>query len=1005
MRYAKLRRNALTSALSIAMLSPLGAMAQDTTDQAPPVQPVPAQDESAKTLDKVTVTGSRIKRAEIEGPAPLTIITGDQLKAEGFVQVYDALTSLTEATGTVEADLQWGSHTPNASPLNLRNMGPGRSLLLVNGRRVADYPLPYGGQSNFANYGNIPTAAVDRIEILAGGASAIYGSDAVAGVVNVILKKGYEGNEVRVRGGAATEGGRDTWDLSWVGGKSGEQWNVTYALQGTYRRPIFGRDRPEMDHEDDAPRESWSPQQRIIGFNDSTGISLIDFNNGGQRLAPPTGACDRFNGEFRLSDRELLGSDYWNGNVTNQGTYCGKTHGAFSDWLLRGGNEDYSGYAYGTWDFDNGMQAWASVAVYDSEAYWGTSPPVGVLGAGGPDFDYAFFDPNYNTVMTGVRRFTPQEVGGVDNLWNHNQETSWDISAGLRGSIFNDRFDWEASLGRARYKIRESLAVIDFDRFNDFFMGPVLGEVDGLEIRELNQERWWNPITPEEYRQFSTHSINESSSYVNQANFILSGELFQGWAGPIGFAAVLEAAEQGYSLGPDPFGQQDYWVWNIDQGGGSRSRYAGGVELKVPLLESLTLTAAGRYDWYGDYKANDNLQRLEIGNQTETTWNAGLEWRPLQNLLVRGTYATSFDAPDMHFLLAQPSNNFVTDVDQLTCIQSDAHLPGSSPSCGETGSPHRYLMTRNRRGTPDLESETGKSWTVGFVWDVMDGLSLSADYWSVEIENIVTDINHGDLLFDEAGCITGETTDPNVPWASRTGLPCDVIYSRVIRNDDASNDIDRIEVGPVNLALRSTEGFDTSLKYRLQTDRWGDFRFGLNYTNIQSLHEQNRPTSPNPERRDRDIRSKVRGSVSWQGEKWNATVYGDRIGAVPGVRYHWNEERGGYGGCLPFADGYVPNDGDCTEPATLPNGDPNPNPNAGQSTQRYFGRVGPAIVWNFNVGYKLTENAKINFYVNNVFNATGYNHKDPYKRDYEFTNSRLWQPVGREIAMEYVFDF
>jgi outer membrane receptor protein involved in Fe transport len=103
-------------------------------------------------------------------------------------------------------------------------MGPNRSLLLVNGRRVADYPLPYGGETNFSNYGNIPAAAVERIEVLTGGASAIYGSDAIAGVVNVILKTNYDGDEVRVRGGTSTEGGRDTWDLSWAGGKTGDNW-------------------------------------------------------------------------------------------------------------------------------------------------------------------------------------------------------------------------------------------------------------------------------------------------------------------------------------------------------------------------------------------------------------------------------------------------------------------------------------------------------------------------------------------------------------------------------------------------------------------------------------------------------------------------------------------------------------------------------------------------------------------------------------------------------------
>ncbi len=127
------RRHLLSQALVLALL-PLAASAQE------------AASSSTKDLDAVTVTGSRIKRASVEGPAPVNVITAAQIQKEGFVSVYDALKTLTEATGTVEAASQWGSHTPNASGLNLRGMGPNRSLLLVNGRRVADYPLPYGGE-------------------------------------------------------------------------------------------------------------------------------------------------------------------------------------------------------------------------------------------------------------------------------------------------------------------------------------------------------------------------------------------------------------------------------------------------------------------------------------------------------------------------------------------------------------------------------------------------------------------------------------------------------------------------------------------------------------------------------------------------------------------------------------------------------------------------------------------------------------------------------------------
>lgn len=988
MTHSMLHRNALASALALALLAPLAAQAQDTPQGAAP-------DNDVTQVDKVTVTGSRIKRAELEGPAPVTILTAEQIQAEGFVTVYDALATLNEAIGTVEADVQWGSHTPNASPLNLRNLGPGRSLLLVNGRRVADYPLPYGGQSNFANYANIPTAAVERIEVLTGGASAIYGSDAMAGVINVILKQNYDGDEVRIRGGTSTEGGRDTWDLSWAGGKTGEQWGVTYALQWTKRDPLFGRDRPEMDDSDDAPYSSWNPEQRKVGFRPFTGLALLDAANGNRRIAPPSGTCDKFRGEYYLADRLLYNYDA--DTVTNTGQLCGLS-ADFANWLLRSGSEDWSGYTHATWDFENGMQAWVNVALYDAKGIWGTSPPSLQLTdgpSGGP-----FIDANTGRRLRGVRNFTPFEVGGFENLTNLSKEQSWDLSAGLRGTVFDGRFNWDASLGRSRYTVHERIATVDWDLAQNFFLGPQLGTQDGLPVYNFNEARWWNPVSPQEYRQFGTHSINDADSWVNQAAFSFSGDLFEGWAGPIGFAAVLEAAQQGYRLNPDPRGNLDYWVQNIDRGGGERTRYSGGVEFKVPLLESLTATLAGRYDRYGDYKAYDSAERLDIGTQSESTWNAGLEWRPLDSLLLRGTYATSFRAPDMHYLLAQPSTATVLTEDDFRCIDIGAYLTND---CGRENEFVNYAFDINRRGTPDLQAEHGDSWTVGFVWDVLDNLELTADYWSIDLEDEIKDINEDTILRDEAGCRTGKTTDPAIPWSNPGGADyCASIIARVNR-DPVTGQIISVERGPINIAQKHVEGIDASLLYRLDTARWGNFQFGLNYTNMRSFKEQTYRTDPNPERRDRDIRSKIRGSVSWQGEAWNWNVYADRIGAVPGVRYHWdanNLEKSG--GCRPFPDGYVPSDSleaNCSVPAG------SSNPNAGQRTERYYGRVGPSITWNFNVGYRITDRAKVNFYVNNVFNSTGWNHKDPYKLDYEFYNSRLFSPVGREVALEYVFNF
>lgn len=144
-------------ALSISLSLALGAAVQPASAQ----QTDADSPRATSTLDAVSVTGSRIKRAQVEGAQPVVTISAQQIQQEGFATVYDVLNSMNQQ-GSVEADTQWGSHTPNASPINLRDLGPGRTLLLVNGRRVADYPLPYGGESNFSNYSNIPSAAVER---------------------------------------------------------------------------------------------------------------------------------------------------------------------------------------------------------------------------------------------------------------------------------------------------------------------------------------------------------------------------------------------------------------------------------------------------------------------------------------------------------------------------------------------------------------------------------------------------------------------------------------------------------------------------------------------------------------------------------------------------------------------------------------------------------------------------------------------------------------------------
>ena len=270
-----------------------------------------AEEEDTRELDRVTITGSRIARTQIEGPSPVMIISREQIEREGFTTVQGALQSLTQATGIVQNELFAGGFTQNANALDLRGLGPGRTLILIDGRRASDYPLAYNGQSNIVNISAIPLAAVERIEVLSGGASAIYGSDAVAGVVNIIMRKDM-GNSVdmNVRYGSASDGGLDTLRFQAVGGFLGQNWNVTWALEHMDREPLYAFERDYMASVLNNP----NPAGRINSRN------AVEIDNFGSLLGGPTyidpGNCDGFAGTSLVYSQR---SD----PVTGQRFYCG----------------------------------------------------------------------------------------------------------------------------------------------------------------------------------------------------------------------------------------------------------------------------------------------------------------------------------------------------------------------------------------------------------------------------------------------------------------------------------------------------------------------------------------------------------------------------------------------------------------------------------------------------------------------------------------------------------
>lgn len=975
-------RSILAAALAFALSTPLIAAAQDpqtppdTSTEEADADQTPAPAGEAKTLDNVVVTGSRIKRSEVEGPAPVTVITGEQIRKEGFTTVYEALGSLTEVTGNVQNDYDWGQSSVNASPLNLRNLGPGRSLLLINGHRVADYPLPYQGKSNFANYNNIPIGIVDRIEVLSGGASAIYGSDAVAGVVNVILKKDIDGDTFRARWGTTTEGGRTVRDASWSGGKSGEDWSVTYSMQYFDREPLWAHDRPWMDSEFDAPRRTWNyggVREGVATNLPSTAIRLVDVNTG-ERLAPPTGACEQHDNDFFYQPR--IEYNDFTGAATDTGVQCGH-RAVFEHWTLRNGSEDFSFYLYGTKQFGN-VEAWATYGYWTSTGESNTFMPA--WGSA------TFYDPNLGRSLSMVRYLSPSQIGGVDNALTKSEEVNFDFQTGLRGTVFNDRFDWDVAVGHAEYSLRERFPTAHEARTADFFLGPSLG-IDpgtGLSIHTPDYDRLWYPITPEDYRSFFVYGDKKAKTWLTQASAVLSGDLFEGWAGPIGFAGSLEAARQGYRLTPDPntLGTDPAYFTpfgNIEQGGGERKRYAAGVEFKIPLLKNLTLSTAGRYDRYD-----------AVADDAATTWNAGLEYRPFSDLLLRASYATSFRAPDMHFVYAEPSESVFDLVDIYSCVTDpNRQTPASCP--GGVGDPyHVDNPTIARQGTEELLYETGDSFTYGFVWDAFDGFSLSADYWRIDIEDAIDDVGADQVLLDEAYCRTGLTPDGQPRENPPSQALCDLQVGRVTR--DANGVVTRVEVGPINRAQQSVSGVDVASRYHLETANWGSFDFALNWTKQMTykVAQFQGDEFENTRDRDRQMRYRGRASATWYIDKWTTVLYADWTAGTRSDRF---------GGCTALPNGFRPDTAtDCTDLRVDPvTGERSITYGQQSELVDYYNQ--DRIYWNASVGYQASDALRLNLYVNNILDD---HFQDKWCGGFAYC---VANPVGREVAAEIVYKF
>ncbi len=853
--------------------------------------------EHIQQMQQVTVTGSLLPGMEMDNAAPVLVIDAEDIQRNGFTTVADVLKATPFASGAVRDSTPiGGGNAQGAKMVNLFGLGPSFTKVLINGHPMANFPLTYntGGGGNFTDLSNIPMVIVDRIEILPGSQSAIYGSDAISGVINIILKRTIEGVNLGVRLGGYTEGGGTSRRLQLASGHAWGDTSLIYAMELRNVDPVLATDRDitaKRPYSDDA-----------LAFNTVTGVYAD----------PGVAGCAQM-------------SNLFGGTMTYRHTaagqpYCGSDYTYSFNTTFDAKREQASGFLALNHDFNDRLSAYLDLGYTVAENVTGSGATY-----------YWDLVPINGQNWRVSREFAPEEVGGIDATNVFNRSHQYDVAGGVRGQI-GGNWDWDAGYSRSYYQIKQSTLL------------PILAQMNTtLRARYQNLSQVFVPLTPAEYAAFSAERTRKSETSTDQVSVKLANsDLFTLPGGSAGLAVLADFGREDWVDSPDQRYRSGVFLYGAQQASrGDRDRWGATVQFDMPLHDMLKVSTAARYDSYS-YGGRD------IGSKT---WRAGLEFRPFESLLFRGTMGTSFRAADMAFLYAGETRGNSNNQDPYLC--DTMGVPRTHASC-------RYVMASYTSGNLQLEPTTARSKSVGFVWSPDPHFNVHADYLDIEIEDEVRALTLGNILVDEASCRQGGTA---------AALPsCADALARVQRGSDGR--IVRVDGGFFNVAYKRMKTIMAGLDYRLEAGRYGDFRFNFSGNFIRDFQQQNDAFSPlvdvisRPMGQNALFRSVVNGSIGWDKGPFSATVFAVRYGPTPNFAL----AVGGWG-----------------------------------TTQWGTGGYDPAwLLYNASLRYRFDEGVDVSLSASNLFN------KMPPSQgwtSYPYYNPQVHNTYGRSFNVEFNYRF
>ncbi|MFT3898032.1 MAG: TonB-dependent receptor [Thermomonas sp.] len=821
-------RDAISVALAVGVTTLAGtgvAFAQDATT------PAPATDaEQAKTLDRIEVTGSRIRRVDAENASPVVTIDRQAIEKTGKLTIGDLVQELPNIAGAATNPTVNNGGGTGASTVELRGLGSQRTLVLINGRRM----LHIGGTDGGADVNSIPASAVERIEVLTVGASSVYGSDAVAGVVNFIMRKDFDGMQASVDYGISSRNDGQRTGGSFTFGQTGEKGNVVAGVNYNKFDGISSADR------DFSKNAVYLYGGSIVGLDGSIGSgrnprgriylpegdpTLTALGCTGTSVTRIPGAAGSSPSDYRCY---AASSDAFNYQRTN---------------LIQTPQERTNAFFLGNYQLTDDVNAFIEYYHNKTSANFGIAAlPFDADSDGvviSADNYYNPFGVNFGPVSDTddnefLTRFT--SLGQRSAFFNTVTDQ---FVTGLEGFL-GDTWKWDVALnyghqnqssltrGYVYYEgLRDALGPSFLDTDGVVKCGTAGNVIDGCT--PLNIFNIDDPQTIATLGQYTANPLSSQLYIMKSVEANASGELFDMPAGAaqLAFGAQWRKeylrSDVDFITIADSSGQcfiaQEACSSPVSGSYTSNELYG---ELFLPLLKdmpfakSLNVTLGTRYSDF-DLFGNNTSSKLQV------------EWRPADSVLLRGTVAEVFRAPAIADVFAGPAGNAPQFVDPCVGYGATGSALNHENACGaptgataipaggtaSTGlSQSTGVVSGSAYAGYSLKPEQGKSFDWGVVYDPswLPGFSVSVDYWRIYLNDLITTI--------------GAQTAVDACYADESSPFCGFIHRK------GNGQVQYISQPTVNLGRLDTKGWDLALRYKLPDTSWGSWSFGFDGTYI-----------------------------------------------------------------------------------------------------------------------------------------------------------------------------